>query len=107
MNTNDRPAKSVFTPPGSTIFTRIPSIDSSKWTASEMPSTAHFDPWYSEPSGYAMRPPTDEMLTMTPLRWDRIVGRTARMVSTRPNTLTSNWRRSVSIGVASSGPYAP
>jgi hypothetical protein len=64
-------------------------------------------PWYSVPSGKAIRLPTDETLTMVPLRFVRKWGRRAWVVARRPSTFTSNCRRIFSIGVASSGPYAP
>jgi hypothetical protein len=38
----------------------------SKLSASDSPSTAHLVSWYRVPEGKAIRPPIDEMLTVTP-----------------------------------------
>ena len=40
-----------------------------------------------------MKPPTDEMLTIAPDFWARMIGSTARVIAARPKKLVSNIAR--------------
>ena len=54
-----------------------------------------------------MRPPMEEMFTIVPRRWRRIVGSTSWVSRARPKMFTSNCRRASSIGTSSTAPYEP
>src|SRR5262249_22170839 len=100
-----RALKLVVTGPASTMTTRIPNGKTSRRSASENASSACLEEQYGAENGIAIFPATEETLTIVPARAFRIAAETARVPSTAPKKLTSNWRRHSSSVTSSAAPY--
>src|SRR5438093_370394 len=90
--------------PGSRTTTWIPNGLASTRNESLRASNANLEAQYAPRRGGEMRPARELTLTMHPLRWRRIAGRTARQTDIAPKTFTSNCRRRASLSRSSTAP---
>ena len=105
--TIERPAHSVRKAPGSTTVTRTPNGAVSAASDCESPSSACLLAAYRPSPARPTTPAMLEICTMWPERWRRMCGRTARVTSRAPNTLTSNCARDAASSSSSMAPCRP
>ncbi len=87
--------KSVFIPPGATIFIPIPNWFNSKAMLSLQPSSAHFVAWYIELNGTVINPPIEVVLMKSPALFSLKWGMNAFVVRIGPIRLVLTMRTSV------------
>ena len=94
-------SSSVRKKPGSTSIVRIPNGATSGASDSIQPSTANFEAAYAVRNSPPTMPAVEEIVTIRPERWARMIGRVARVTLIGPKKVVSIWARNSS-GVSSS-----
>ena len=85
----------------------IPSFFVSHLNASEIASTANLLAAYHPPPGIDVNPAADEILTILPEQFFRIIGKIALIIAANPKTFVSNCARAFSSEVSSIVPNCP